>query len=136
MTGPGAFVLDASAFLAYLQGEAGAERVAEALTAGSSMSAVNWAEVLTKLADKGRSPQEVTKALEDLGILGSGLMVEPLDADLAQAVAALRTSTRSAGLSLGDRACLALGARLGLPVLTADRVWKELGLDLQITALR
>jgi len=129
-------VLDASALLAYLQGEPGGEEVAERLLEGAHISAVNWAEVLTKLADRGRSPLEVTTALEDLGILGSGLIVETVDAELARGIAELREPTKKAGLSLGDRACLALGARLQLPVLTTDRVWKDLGLPLEIKTLR
>lgn len=136
MTQPSPAVLDASALLAYLQEEKGGELVLDSLVAGAHISAVNWAEVLTKLAEKGRGPLEVTSQLEDLGILGTGLIIEPFDAESARVVATLREPTRQAGLSLGDRACLALGSKLGLPVLTADGAWLELDLEFTIKAIR
>jgi len=129
-------VLDASALLAYLQGEPGSNEVSDAILTGAHISAVNWAEVLTKLADRGRPPREVSTTLENLGILGSGLIVEVVDADLARMIAELREPTKRAGLSLGDRACLALGSLLDLPVLTTERVWKDLDLGLDIRTLR
>lgn len=121
-------VLDSSALLAFLQDEPGAETVVDALAERAAMSAANWAEVLTKMADAGVQPKQVTRRLETGGILGEGLAILPLDAAAAEEIAELRTRTRRAGLSLGDRACLALARSLGLPVMTTDRAWAELRL--------
>jgi len=124
----GSSVLDASAALAYLRDEEGAERVAEALGDGAVMSAANWAEVLSKVADLGEDPEALEARLLAEGLIGSALEIVPLEPRDAAAIARLRPVTRAAGLSLGDRACLALAARLDLPALTADRAW--MGLDL------
>ncbi len=121
-----AFVLDASALLAYLQDEPGASRVTEALTDGCAISAANWAEVLSKLVDAGQDPDDVTARMVEQGLLHTALRVEDLDETAAREVARLRPLTKGAGLSLGDRACLALGCSLDLPVLTTDRVWKDI----------
>ncbi|PKB82434.1 MAG: VapC toxin family PIN domain ribonuclease [SAR202 cluster bacterium Io17-Chloro-G9] len=129
-------VLDASAMLAYLRGESGAHRVAEAITGGALMSAANWTEVLSKAAEEGQDPEEFTVWLQTQGILGRGVEVLPLTAIDATIIAKLRPLTRSAGLSLGVRACLALGMRLQLPVLTADRIWAGLGLDVDVRLIR
>lgn len=93
------------------------------------MSAANWAEVLTKMADAGVRPQEVTRRLEAQGILGDGLAIVPLGQAAAGETAGLRTGTRRAGLSLGDRACLALARSLALPVMTTDHAWAALRLS-------
>ena len=69
-------------------------------------------------------------------ILNLGLDVRPFDADQAVAAAALLAATRSRGLSLGDRACPALARSAGLPVLTADRAWRGVGLDVEIEVIR
>jgi ribonuclease VapC len=100
------------------------------------MSVVNWAEVLTKLADLGQSPDEVRLGLVRRGVLGNALVLWPLDEDLALEIANLRGRTRSSGLSLGDRACIALGQHLRLPILTSDRAWKTLRLSVQIQVIR
>ena len=123
-------VLDASAVLALLNAEPGCEQV-EAALPGASISAVNLAEVVGKLADKGMPG----KAARD-AVLGLGLDVRPFDVEDAFDVAALRAGTRDAGLSLGDRACLALGARLARPIVTADREWKKLKLDVRVQVVR
>lgn len=120
------FVLDASGLLAYLQDEEGASEVTEALAHGATIGAVNLAEALSKLADWGAEPREVVAKLEEQGVLGGLLDVEPLTVDDALKIAELSPPTKVHGLGLGDRACLALGIRLGLPVMTADRVWVEL----------
>lgn len=113
-------VLDASAVLALLNREPGGERVEDYLADGV-ISAVNAAEVLSKLADAGLTPGEAKESLSLLGI--SIIAFELRD---AEAVAALRGHTKSKGLSLGDRACLALGLRLGAVVVTAERSWAGL----------
>ncbi len=127
------WVLDASALLALLNREPGAERVAEALAAGAIISAVNLSEVIARLAEIGMPGAEIREAIEPLG-----LDVADFDAEGAFAAGLLRPATRAAGLSFGDRACLALGAQRGVPVLTADRAWigLDLGSDLAITMLR
>lgn len=129
-------ILDASALLAFLHGEPGAEAVAEALTQGALISAVNWAEVLTKLAELGEPPEAVTERLEKMGVLGFALEIQPFDEPQARSVARLREATREHGLSLGDRACLALAERLQLEALTADRAWARLVLEIKIRNIR
>lgn len=113
----GIAVLDASAVLALLKGEPGSEMVTEALP-DAVISAVNLAEVLTKLCDDGWPLTEADETIASLGIRS----VEFTAADAA-VVAALRPVTRSAGLSLGDRSCLALAKARQLPAYTADRGW-------------
>jgi ribonuclease VapC len=100
------------------------------------MSAVNWAEVLSKLAEAGEDPEAVAQDLEDKGLLGLALMIHPVEESLALRIAKLRPLTRHKGLSLGDRACLALAAHLQLKVLTADSGWDELDLGLHIQFIR
>jgi len=115
-------VLDSSALLAYLFEEPGAEVVAEALASGACISAVNFSEVLAKLSDCGIP---VDRAMSDFAQHGLLDVLRIIDFDLANAEAAadLRTSTRKVGLSLGDRACLALGRVRKTRVLTADEAW-------------
>jgi ribonuclease VapC len=130
-------VLDASALLAYLHEEEGAAVVADALASGAAMSAANWAETLSKLTELGHSPAEVAAELEKRGLLHGLLEIVPLKDDDAIAIAELRPHTREHGLSLGDRACLALAQRLRLPVRTADRDWAGLeGLNLAVEPIR
>ncbi|MBI2872580.1 MAG: type II toxin-antitoxin system VapC family toxin [Chloroflexi bacterium] len=108
-------VLDASALLALLNAEPGAEVVAAALPQ-AAISAVNLSEVVAKLADAGMPEAAVREALQ-----GLALDVVPFDTDQAYEAGLLRSSTRGVGLSLGDRACLGLARRLNVPALTADR---------------
>jgi Uncharacterized protein conserved in bacteria len=129
-------VLDASALLALLKGEPGAERVAEALERGAYLSAVNLAEVLSKLADWGEDPTEAQARMAQVGLLGAAVEVLPFTGEDALEVARLRALTRAHGLSFGDRACLALARRLGLPALTAERAWAELDLGIPVEVLR
>jgi len=129
-------VLDASAFLAYLVDEPGAAAVEQAMYQGTLMSAVNWAEVLSKLAERNQSPDIVQERLVKNGIIGSAVEIVPLVREDAAAIARLRPLTKKRGLSLGDRACLALGIRMNLPVLTADGSWKKLPLGMDIRTVR
>ena len=114
-TGP--VVLDASAVLALLFEETGAEMVRAQLRTGV-IGAANLAEVLAKLSDHGLPAVEADRAVTILG-----LEVMPMTEAQAQRSAELRPLTRGAGLSLGDRACLALAIELGAPAVTADRGW-------------
>ena len=113
----GPVVLDASAVLALLFEESGAEVVRAQLRTGV-IGAANLAEVLAKLSDHGLPAMEAVRAVTILG-----LEVAPMTEAQAGRSAELRPMTRAVGLSLGDRACLALAAELGAPALTADRSW-------------
>ena len=123
-------VLDASALLAYLKDEPGVD-VVEAMLAESKMSSVNWAEVIQKSIATG---VVVEGMLDDLQALG--LVVEPFTPEDGSVTGQLWQQTRQYGLSLGDRACLSLGLRLNVPVLTSDRVWNNLALSLEVRVIR
>ncbi len=123
-------VLDASASLALLNAEPGAEVVAEAIP-GAAISAVNLSEVVAKLADAGMPERAIRSSLQPLG-----LEVIPFDNDQAYRAGLLRASTKDAGLSLGDRVCLGLALITKLPVLTADRTWLELHVGVKVKAIR
>jgi PIN domain nuclease of toxin-antitoxin system len=128
-------VLDASALLAYLQDEPGADIVAEVLVQGAALSAVNWAEVLCKLA-RGQDPDVVAAQLTEQGLLSKALLIYPLDEALARYIAKLYPQTRSLGLTFGACACLALAMSKGLPVLTAERDWASLSLGCTVIGIR
>ena len=123
-------VLDASALLAYLRAEPGSDQVDDVLGA-ATITSVNWAEVLQKSLSVGVDVKGLRQDLQALG-----LVVEPFSAGDADTAARLWPQTRRLGLSLADRACLSLGLRLHLPVLTCDRAWAELPLPLRIQLLR
>jgi len=123
-------VLDASAVLAWLHEEPRGEQVNDHLS-DASISSVNWSEVVQKsLARKA----DIEGMKEEF--IAIGLSIEPFDASQAEIAGRLWNSTRKHGMSLGDRACLALAKEKSLPVLTADRVWKQLKLGLDIRLLR
>jgi len=124
------FVLDASALLALLNQEVGSE-VVGAVISQTVISTVNLSEVIAKLADKGLPRDVITSALE-----GLGLEVVEFDQEQALTAGLLRSKTKVAGLSLGDRACLALAFQLGLPALTTDRIWDTLNLDIEVRVIR
>lgn len=128
-------VLDASALLAYLNDEPGADVVEKALAAGSAIGTVNWAEVLSKAMETGIAPETLATELEKRGILGNTLDVLPLTIEDSMEIARLRPLTKSFGLSRGDKACLALGKRLRIPILTADRIWAEVP-GVHVTVIR
>jgi ribonuclease VapC len=128
-------VLDASALLAYLRDEPGALLVEVALANGAAISAVNWAEVLSKVAEVDQ-PQTLIEAMRHQGILGQQLQIYEFSAEDALAIALFRPLTKSIGLSLGDRACLALAQRLGVAALTADRIWAEVDTGVIVQVIR
>ena len=123
-------VLDASAILALLNDEEGAEAVARSLPE-ASVSAVNLSEVAGKLFDLGMPERDVREAIDALG-----LEIHPFDREMAFEAGLLRRATSRQGLSLGDRACLALGKMLGRPVLTADRSWRAVRAGVRIRVIR
>jgi ribonuclease VapC len=114
-------VLDASALLALFNDEPGAERVMQALERPCLLSAANHTEVLTKLLDKGLSPADAATVMTSVE-----LRIVAFDAAQSADAAWLRTATRAVGLSLGDRACLALARAEGAVVLTADKPWLQI----------
>jgi ribonuclease VapC len=124
-------VLDASAVLAILNGEAGAEKLSPRLLSDATISNVNLAEVQGKLVSRGLDPEDAWDA-------ALGLVREPEAFTIEQARIAgdLVTETRPLGLSLGDRACLSLGIVLRATVYTADRSWKGLRLGIPIHSIR
>ena len=124
-------VLDASVILAIIHQERGSDKVTPDLLARAIVSTVNLAEVQSKLVTSGWSSDD---AWED----ATGLVrdVVPFTAEHAHVAGSLIAQTRSLGLSLADRACLALGLELKAPVYTADRSWKNLKLGLQIHLIR
>jgi PIN domain nuclease of toxin-antitoxin system len=125
-------VLDASAVLAYLQDESGCEKVHEALSEGKAIiSSVNYAEVVGKLQDAGLPDASVQTVMGNLD-----LHIEPLSTQHAWLTGLMRASTKELGLSLGDRACLALASILQLPVITADKQWEKLLTEVTIIQLR
>jgi PIN domain nuclease of toxin-antitoxin system len=123
-------VLDASAVLALLVGEPGWEAVA-GVVSGATISAVNLSEVIAKLVERKMPELAIRTALA-----GLGLQVSPFSEEDAYLTGLLRQPTRALGLGLGDRACLALGRRLGAAVLTTDRTWLELGLGVEVRLVR
>jgi ribonuclease VapC len=125
-----ASILDASALIALLHAEPGSDAVLNAIADGAAMSVVNWAETLSKVAADGDDPQTVATALD-----GMFTREQLTDVDCIE-IARLRPLTRRRGLSLADRACLALGARLGIPVLTADRDWADLNIGITVQLIR
>lgn len=124
-------VLDASALLALLNDEPGADLVAEVVHQGAAMSAVNYCEVVGKLRDSGIALDEVTAILTPLNIQ----LVEFTVSHAARA-GDLRPQTRAAGLSLGDRACLVLAEGIGAPAFTTDREWERVNVGVAITVIR
>ena len=125
-----AAVLDASALLALLLGEQGGENV-RAVLADAAITAVNLSEVVAHFARNGADETDIRLVLNPLP-----LERVPFDESLAFATGLLLPTTRPAGLSFGDRACLALASRLGVRALTADRSWqnvaKAVGVEIEL----
>jgi PIN domain nuclease of toxin-antitoxin system len=123
-------VLDASALFALMREESGAERVAT-LIDRALIGAVNLAEVTSKFVREGIAIGVVRDWIDALE-----LEVRPFDRELAYAAAALLPATRSHGLSLGDRACLALARTLEATALTTDRAWHDVDVGVTIEVIR
>jgi PIN domain nuclease of toxin-antitoxin system len=125
------FVLDASALLASILREPGADAVDEAMRAGSFASTINEAEALSRLVDLGFLDRDAEDAL-------GALEYVPVEFTPEHAVRSgrMRLPTRQFGLGLGDRACLALAASLNLPVMTADRIWTQLDVGVEVVLCR
>ena len=124
------YVLDASAILAAFFNEPGADHVADRMS-GALLSTVNYAEVVGKLVDRGTPTDQILEVMAQLD-----LDVVPVDRDQATSAGLLRAQTRAAGLSLADRACLALAISRNGIALTTDRAWTELDLEVTVEAAR
>ena len=124
-------VLDASVILAFMRSEPGIEMLTPAFLRRSVMSSVNLAEVQTSLVLRG---VEADVAWRDANSLIAS--IEPFTAEQAGLAGTLAAQTRSLGLSLGDRACLALAIILDAPVYTTDRAWKTLKVGCRIHVIR
>lgn len=116
-------ILDASALLALIKNESGADKV-EPLLGFIVMSSINVSEAAAILLESEMSSQEVQDCL--LPLIS---VIMPFDEEQAFQAADLKKQTKKQGLSLGDRACIALGIKMQLPVYTADRIWQEVSLD-------
>lgn len=123
-------VIDASALLALMFREPGAEVVSEGLPFGL-VSAVNVSEVLARLSVVGYPTERFLRAMD-----AAAVTIVPFDLVQAQAAANLVSVTRPAGLGLGDRACLALAQTRSLPALTADRAWASLSVGVDVRTIR
>jgi ribonuclease VapC len=124
------YVLDASALLALLNNEAGADVVREVLP-DAVISAVNFSEVVAWLTRIGVPDGDISDILDVLG-----LTIIPFDTKLAYKTGQMAEMTKSLGLSLGDRACLALAINLTAIAVTADKIWGNLGNTVQIKMIR
>ena len=127
------YALDASALLAYLGQEPGADKVAEVVENGKVfMSSINLAEVLGKVIERGMSEADARAMAQALPF-----DIVDFDAEQAHGVAYLRKYTKALGLSLGDRACLTLAQTRQATALTADRIWAQCPIpNIQIELLR
>ena len=123
-------VLDSSAVLALLWKEPGADVVAKSI-AHASISTVNASEVIAKMVDRG-----IDDATAEHILLTLGLNIISFDTHTAIMTGQLRRETKSLGLSLGDRACIALGSAQKCTILTADRAWSQVNMDVHIDLIR
>jgi PIN domain nuclease of toxin-antitoxin system len=124
-------VLDASVLLVVLNGEPGADKLTPQLLQAATSSTVNLAEVQSKLVSQGIDPEEAWEAT-----LSPIREAAAFTNEQAKIAGNLVPQTSRFGLSLGDRACLALGIALKAPVYTADRLWKNLKLGIRIHVIR
>ncbi|HKV25689.1 MAG TPA: type II toxin-antitoxin system VapC family toxin [Candidatus Acidoferrum sp.] len=124
-------VLDASALLAVLNQEPGSEKLTAELLTDAAASTVNLAEVHGKLVAHGAKSSDAWEA-----VISLVREIAPFTAEQAKLAGDLVLQTRPLGLSLGDRACLALGLSISAPIYTADRSWKKLKVGAAIHAIR
>ena len=125
-------VLDASVVLAYLQNEVGTNKIEKILTEEEAIiSSVNFAEVVSKLTDIGMPESEIRLVLENLE-----LTIVAVNEEQAWLLGLLRNKTKKYGLSLGDRACIALAESLNYPVYTTDKQWSKIVSHIAIIQLR
>ncbi len=124
------YILDASALLCLLFEEEGADHVAARLP-GALVSTVNYSEVVAKLVDRGMPADEIVPLMADLDV-----ELVPVDRAQAEEAGLLRASIKARGLSLGDRACIALARSRGGLALTTDRAWSDLDAGIVIELVR
>jgi ribonuclease VapC len=110
--------------------------VTEAIANGAAVSIVNWAEILSKVAERGAEPATAAAELRRAEGSRRALAIEPLTAADCIEIARLRLLTKRQGLSLGDRACLVLAVRLDVPALTTDRAWADADVDAEVRVIR
>ena len=110
--------------------EPGGDLVAD-IVGHAVISAVNMAETIAKLVEKGMTLSQATHSVRIFQ-----MQIEPLDEKLAVTVAALRAPTTNLGLSLGDLACLAVAQKLNMPIMTADKIWAKLEMGVEIKIIR
>ena len=124
-------VLDASAILAVINNELGAEKLTPDLLARAVVSTVNLTEVQTKLLSRGWTSdaawEDATSPVRE---------IVAFDEEQARIAGDLSAQTRHLGLSLGDRACLALATVLNVPVYTAEKLWKKFKISVKVHLLR
>jgi PIN domain nuclease of toxin-antitoxin system len=103
---------------------------------GTAISVADWAEVLSNVAADGDDPKEVAERLRETEFADAALRIEPITEVDCIEIARLRPVTKALGLSLADRACLALTARLGIPALTTDHAWEHADIDVEVKLIR
>ena len=124
------YVLDASALLALIQNEPGANVVEDVISSGW-ISTVNLSEVITKLTDDGMAEDDIREVFEGLQVNSV-----PFSLDQAYVAGLMRADTRMLGLSFGDRACLSLAKQLDTAAVTTDRIWTQLSVGVEIQLIR
>ncbi|MCH7654118.1 MAG: type II toxin-antitoxin system VapC family toxin [Chloroflexi bacterium] len=124
------YVLDASALLALIQNEPGANVVEDVISSGW-ISTVNLSEVITKLTDDGMAEDDIREVVEGLQVNSV-----PFSLDQAYVAGLMRADTRMLGLSFGDRACLSLAKQLDTAAVTTDRIWTQLSIGVEIQLIR
>ena len=124
------YVLDASALLALIQNEPGANVVEDVISSGW-ISTVNLSEVITKLTDDGIAEDDIREVIEGLQVNSV-----PFSLDQAYVAGLMRADTKMLGLSFGDRACLSLAKQLDTAAVTTDRIWTQLSVGVEIQLIR
>ncbi|MCH7624367.1 MAG: type II toxin-antitoxin system VapC family toxin [Chloroflexi bacterium] len=124
------YVLDASALLALIQNEPGANVVEDVISSGW-ISTVNLSEVITKLTDDGIAEDDIREVIEGLQVNSV-----PFSLDQAYVAGLMRADTKMLGLSFGDRACLSLAKQLDTAAVTTDRIWTQLSIGVEIQLIR